>query len=517
MNRHKRRAAGAVLVRRGPLDRPTVIDLGSKLDRKQVAPAWGWKRRDGGRAAHVSVASEYAGTTTQVCGLYPFIAGAGAPAVGVPIGLHMHWREVVCLDPFEWVRAGIVTNPGIGMIAVPGSGKSALIKRLITGLIGLGYRAVILGDIKPEYSPLIEALGGQVIRVGRGLGRINPLDSGAWGSVIAQLDAAGLVEARNSVTAELRGRRLNVLTALCALVRDTAVSNAEELMLGAAIDTLTGRGVTDPTIPDVLSMIRDGATDLIERAEMDPAEYKTASQPLRQTLRVLLEGALQGMFDGPTTTPIDMDARAVSIDISAVAADGDNTAIAAAMLCVWAYGFGMTEATLALADNGLIEQRNYLVVMDELWRALRGSPGLVEKADALTRTNRSKGVAQIMSTHSLKDFEALPTEQDRAKARGFFERCATLIFGGLSAGELDAAAPLVGGWTDGERRMVTSWVEPSSWAGSTVHPGRGKYLIKLGSNVGLPVAMSLVEGEAALYETDSRIIATAQRSTDGKV
>ena len=101
-------------------------------------------------------------------------------------------------------------------------------------------------------------------------------------------------------------------------------------------------------------------------------------------------------------------------------------------------------ATLALSEVGLAPARNYIAFMDELWRALRGAPGLVDRADTLTRVNRQKGMAQIMMTHSLADLDALPTEEDRAKAKGFVERCAVTILGGLPPRELDAvAAPVL--------------------------------------------------------------------------
>ena len=127
---------------------------------------------------------EYQATTTQLCGLFPFVAGSGTPAAGTPVGRHQLWGEVVCLDPLAWLRAGLVTNPGVFVLGQPGTGKSALVKRLVTGAVAFGTKVLILGDTKPDYTPLVRHLGGQVIRIGRGLDRINPLDAGPLGAAL---------------------------------------------------------------------------------------------------------------------------------------------------------------------------------------------------------------------------------------------------------------------------------------------------------------------------------------------
>jgi hypothetical protein len=113
----------------------------------------------------------------KTCGLFPFVAGSGTPTAGTPIGRHQLWGEVVCLDPLAWLRAGLVTNPGVFVLGQPGTGKSALVKRLVTGAAAFGTQVLVLGDTKPDYTPLVRHLGGQVIRIGRGLDRINPLDA----------------------------------------------------------------------------------------------------------------------------------------------------------------------------------------------------------------------------------------------------------------------------------------------------------------------------------------------------
>ena len=463
-----------------------------------VPPAWGWKIPGAGRAAHVAAAPEYQATTTQVCGLFPFTAGSGTPAIGTPVGRHQLFGEVVCLDPLAWLRAGLITNPGEFVLGQPGTGKSTLVKRQLTGAVATGTRVLVLGDTKPDYSMLVEHLGGQVIRVGRGMDRINPLDAGPLGAALRQMSGPDA----QALRWEVRSRRLSLLMALCTLIRGAPITNAEEVILGRAIDLLDDRLTSaQPAVTDVLAVIEQGPDTLRAAARTDtPAGFRDRVADLVFTLDLLCTGSLAGVFDGPTTKPIDLDAPAVSVDISRVGAAGDHL-LTAAMLSTWAHGYAMVDAAAALAEQHLAPRRSYLAVMDELWRALRGAPGLVEYADWLTRLNRAKGMGTIMITHSLADLDALPGEEDRAKARGFVERCAITVMGGLPPRELARVCEITP-LTGPEQELVTSWSAPDSWQPGAKHPGRGKYLIKTGERLGIPVELSLVGAEYDLYDTD---------------
>ena len=467
-----------------------------------LAPAWGWKIPDGGRAVHVAAGPEYQATTTQLCGLFPFVAGSGTPTAGTPVGRHQLWGEVVCLDPLAWLRAGLVTNPGVFVLGQPGTGKSALVKRLVTGAVAVGTTVLILGDTKPDYTLLVRHLGGQVIRIGHGLDKINPLDSGPLGAALRQMSGPAAAQLRW----EVRSRRLSLLMALATLIRETRITNAEEVVLGRAIDLLDDRGTGhgEPTVADVLSVIEAGPEALRSAARAaTPRRYAGRVQDLIFTLDLLCTGSLAGVFDGATSHPINLDSPAVSVDISAVKAAGDKL-LTAAMLCTWSYGFGCVDAASALAGLGAAPRRSYLGVMDELWRALRGAPGLVEHADSLTRLNRARGMASIMITHSLADLDALATEDDRARARGFMDRSAITVLAGLPPRELarvNEITPLTGP----ERALVASWSAPESYQPGARHPGRGKYLIKTGERLGIPVQLSLVGPERELYDTDQAI------------
>lgn len=467
-------------------------------------PMMGWPHRSGGSSPNLPAVSEYQATTTQACGLYPFVTSSKPPSVGTPIGRDQLSGEVVCMDPLAWLRAGLVTNPGMFVLGQPGTGKSTLVKRLVTGSIAAGTRTLILGDTKPDYSDLIAHLGGQVIKIGRGLDRINPLDAGPLGEAISAMDDADAQKLRW----EVRGRRISLLMALCILVREAPITNPEEVLLGTAVDVLDEKLSEEgrqPTVVDVLKIVEEGPAPMRAAARADDkATYDSRVDHLIFTLRLLVTGSLAGVFDSETTKPLDLNSPAVSVDISQVGAAGDKL-LTAAMLCTWSYGFGMVDAASTLADAGLAPKRSYLGVMDELWRALRGAPGLVEYADSLTRLNRSKGMASVMVTHSLADLEALATEEDRAKARGFVDRSAILVMAGLPPRELSRVhqiTPL----TNPEQQLVASWSSPDSWQPGARHPGRGKYMIKTGAErLGIPVQMALTRDEQRLYDTDQKM------------
>jgi hypothetical protein len=253
-------------------------------------------------------------------------------------------------------------------------------------------------------------------------------------------------------------------------------------------------------VPDVLAAVVRGGDALVHAAQVPAAGYEQETTRLRQTLYGLVEGPLKGVFDGPTSTPLDLDAPAVCVDLSGVTAAGD-TLMAAAMLATWSYGHAMIEASVALARLGLAPPRRFLAVLDEMWRALRGSTALVDQADALTRVYRHKAVGHLMLTHSLDDLAAVGTDADRAKARGFLDRCGITVLTAMSERELSEIGRLRR-LTGRERATVQSWSSATSWAPGGKHYGRGKYLIKAGDRVGIPVEMSLVGDEAQLYDTD---------------
>ena len=465
---------------------------------RHVGPAWGWKGVGAGRAAHVEAGALFQATTVQACGLYPFVQGSGAPREGIPVGRHMLTGETVCLELLSWQQAGLTTNTGALLLGQPGVGKSAIVKRMATGSTAIGIPFFNPGDVKGEYASLTQHLEGQVVRVGRGLTRINPLAGGA----LAQAAQLASGETRQALLDESNARRLACLTALATVVRkDKPITEGENVVLAEAVNLLVDRdpGV-DPTIPDVLAAINEAPEHLRGVVyATDEAGYREETKNIAWTLTRLCGrgGELSGIFDGQSTTRLDFSGP-VNVDISAIAAQSDDV-VAAAMICSWAWGFGQLDAQAALGLS-----TNRLIIMDEMWRCLRAAPGLVEKADSLTRLNRAMGVATLMVTHTLQDLESLATEADRSKARGFIDRCGVTIMGALPKRELakvSEVAPL----TSAEVDLVSGWSAPPSWTVGVRHPGRGKYLIKTGERLGIPIALAFVGNEHTLYDTDQAV------------
>lgn len=475
---------------------------GNVEDRRmgQPAPVRGWRGPGNGRIAHVDTGSVYLGTTTQLAGLFPFIQAAGLPSTGVPMGRDLLTAELVCLDPPGWVGK-LTSNPGVWVQASPGVGKSAIAKRLMTGLCALGYLALNPGDPKGEYSPVVRGLGGQVVRIGRGLDRINPLDSGPLGRELPRLG----VERQEQLSIEVAARRSELLVALLATPHglDRRPNAHERFALEQVVRLLTAAhaGGDDPLIPDVVRVLRDPPAKLLAALKADDSSVAwRITAEVTFALENLCSGPLGGLFDGPTTTPLDLSSPAMSVDLSALLSTGDHV-VAAGMLATWAYTYGALDAAAALG----ISHRPMVIPLDEMWRALRAGTGMVDSFDSLTRLNRAKGAVTLMITHSLRDLEALPSEADRAKAAGLMERCDTLILGASSPKELHAVAerkPLTGE----EIRLVSSWATPVGTAVDGLdqpHPGRGKMLIKIGHRIGVPTQLMLTPAELALYDTDA--------------
>lgn len=473
----------------------------------QRPPMRGWIGRGRGQSVYVQQADEWRGTTVQVCGMWPFAIGTGTPMVGVPLGRHIHTGATLCCDPISWFqRAKLISNPSAFVLGKPGLGKSTLVRRMATGLAGYGVMPLVLGDLKPDYVDLIEAMGGQIITLGRGRGYLNVLDPGEATEAAERLRASGHEKEAAQVMADAHGRRHTMVSALLTILRSAPPTDREETIIDRSLKWLDAHHEGVPVLGDLLRVVQDGPEEVraVALDRGDDNRYKAITEDLEASLIGLVGGGRLGeTFSRQTTNPMRRDAPVV-YDVSAID-DSEMDLQAATLLACWSAGFGTVNVANALADAGLEPRRHYFVILDELWRALRAGRGMVDRVDALTRLNRQRGVGMAMISHTMSDLLALASEEDRMKARGFVERSGMVICGGLPSAEmpqLTAAVP----FSEAEQGLLIGWQDPPAWdpaAGQEADPpGRGKFLVKVGGRPGIPVNVQLTDVEKSINDTN---------------
>lgn len=475
----------------------------------QRPPMRGWLGRGRGQSSYLQAADEWRGTTVQVCGMWPFSIGTGTPMVGVPMGRHIYTGATLCCDPVSWFqRAKLISNPSAFFLGKPGLGKSTAVRRMATGLAGYGVMPLVLGDLKPDYVDLIEALDGQVITLGRGRGHLNILDPGEATEAADRLREAGFEKEASQVLADAHGRRHTMVSALLTILRSEPPTDREETILDRALKYLDAHHDGVPILGDLLRVVQEGPPELraVALDRGDDVRYQSITENLEASLIGLTGGGRLGeTFAHHTTNPMRRDAPVV-YDVSAID-DSEMDLQAATLLACWSAGFGTVNVANALADAGLEPRRHYFVVLDELWRALRAGKGMVDRVDALTRLNRTRGVGMAMVSHTMSDLLSLPTEEDRMKARGFVERSGMVICAGLPAAEmpqLTAAVP----FSEAEQELLIGWQDPPTWdpktGGESDPPGLGHFLVKVGGRPGIPIRVQLTSTEKSINDTNKR-------------
>lgn len=469
----------------------------------------GWAGEGGGAMTTFPAPREWRGTSRQVCGLWPFSIGDGTPMDGVPLGDSFTTGASLADDMMTAFELGKIRAAAALILGLNGLGKSKLVHRLCIGQAAFGMLPWFLGDVKGEHAELTNRLEGIVFRMGPGQGGINPLDVGAARAAITALEAAGHHQLAREIRESAHTRRVSILAALISLVRDGAAPEPHETtILGAAIRHLDTHHPGAPVMAELLALVRhptDGLrTAAVDRGSMD--RYREKTEHLEEALVALDAGGQFGdTFAGHTTLTLEMN-KPVCFDISGI--DDSHPALrAAVMTAIWSYGFGAIDAANALADAGIAPQRNYLIVLDEMWQALRSGAGIVDRLDALTRLNRALGVAQLFITHSISDFYALDNPADIQKAKEFINRSGLLFIGGIPDTELPGLTQVVD-LSEQERARLKSWNQPGPYDPATGNygdpPGRGCFLLKAGSAPGIPFRLRLTPTERTLTDTNAR-------------
>ena len=393
-------------------------------------------------------------TSAHLQAAYPFVAEGGLPCTRVYVGRDLFGSSFV-FDPWQLYQQRIITGLNMLVLGMIGRGKSALIKSLVLRSVLHGIRGVVF-DVKGEYARLAQALGCPPVRLAPGGAvRLNPLDPRS-----SLREQAELVEAL-AATALSRPLRAEERTAL-----ELALTQARQRCGGEA------------TLPQVVAALLDPTPDMAAAIHTSAEAMAASCREAALELRRLCDGALAGMFDGPTTAGVDFTAPLVVVDLSAVY---HSPALPVVMTCVAAW----LQTALGSDDS------HRMVVLDESWRMFSHLP-IAAWMQQSFKLSRASGTMNVLVMHRLSDLAsagAAGSHQVRL-AEGLLADTETRVVYGQPSSEVDKARELLG-LSDTEAKLLP-------------HLPRGQALWKVGSRSFL-VEHRLSAGELALVDTDARM------------
>jgi hypothetical protein len=355
--------------------------------------------------------------------VYPFVAEGGLGGRGPLIGRDLLGGSF-CFDPWDLYRQGLLTNPNVIVLGQVGRGKSTLVKSLIWRQVAWGRQAWIV-DPKGEYGPLARACGAIPLRLAPGGSiRLNPLDL-----AVGQAGSAG--RSGPDPIAEAIRRRTELACSLAASSLGRVLSPPERTAVELAVRGTVARG-GEPTLPGLVQAMLDPDPELAATVRTDAPGLAQDGRLVALELRRLVEGDLAGMFDGPTSPGLKLDAPVVALDLSAVFA---SPALAVLMTCAT----GWLQAVLARGGGP-----KRLVVVDEAWAVLHDL-ATARWLQATFKLARAVGVANVAVVHRVSDLRAAGAagSVQQRLAEGLLADVETRVVFGQAASEAESTRQLL--------------------------------------------------------------------------
>lgn len=351
-------------------------------------------------------------TTRHAQAIYPFTASVGLGGRGAFIGRDSG-GGAFCFDPWVLYGEGTLDDPNAIVIGKLGQGKSALIKTLLWRMLLFGRRAFVL-DVKREYGPLCQAVGVAPIALVPGGGvRLNPLSS--------RSEEHAQVELLRAITA----------TAIGAPITQPEAAGLREALRVVRLRT------ADPTLPDIAAIMFAPPAEMADRLRTSSEQLAGDVRRAALALQDLCEGPLRGMFDGPTTSGLDLDARLLVIDLHAVR---DSPAVGILMACATAW-----MSALVARMSGRPTQERLINVADESWKIIQ-HPGLGEWFQANFKLARQFGVMNLVVLHKLTDLHAAGDAGSRVAriAEGLIADASTRVIYHQDESQIELTRDLLG-------------------------------------------------------------------------
>jgi type IV secretory pathway VirB4 component len=351
-------------------------------------------------------------TTRHAQAVYPFTAAGGLGGRGAFIGRDSN-GAAFCFDPWLLYGDGALDDPNAIVIGKLGQGKSALVKTLLWRMLLFGRRAFVL-DVKREYGPLCAAAGVTPISLSPGGGvRLNPL--------AARPEEHAQIELLRAIATTAVGEPINQL---------------EAAALREALRTVR-RHSPEPTLPAIAAVLFTPPAAMADALETTPVRLADEARRAALAIQDLCEGPLRGIFDGPTTPGLNLDAKLLVLDLHAVR---DSPAVGILMACASAW----MGALLARAAERPGRDR-LISVADESWKIIQHT-GLGEWFQSNFKLARQFGVMNLVVLHKLGDLQAAGDDGSRAAriAEGLIADASTRIIFHQDESQVELTRRLLG-------------------------------------------------------------------------
>ncbi|HTW11558.1 MAG TPA: ATP-binding protein [Solirubrobacteraceae bacterium] len=361
-------------------------------------------------------------TTRHAQAIYPFTAAGGLGGRGAFIGRDAA-GGAFCFDPWVLYEQGVLDDPNAIVIGKLGQGKSALVKTLLWRMLLFGRRAFVL-DVKREYGPLCKAVGVRPVSLSPGGGvRLNPL--------AARPEEHAQIELLRAIATTAIGEPLDQL---------------EAGALREALRTVRRRE-REPTLPQIAAVMFAPTAEMAAALQTTPELLAADSRRAALALQDLCEGPLHGIFDGPTTPGLDLDAKLLVLDLHAVR---DSPAVGILMACATAWMGAQLARTAEQPDRARM-----INVADESWKIIQ-HPGLGEWFQSNFKLARQFGVMNLVVLHKLGDLQAAGDAGSRAAriAEGLIADASTRIVYHQDESQVQSTRELLG-LSATEARLLT--------------------------------------------------------------
>lgn len=321
-------------------------------------------------------------STGQAQAVYLPTAAPGLGDSGVIIGREVYSGKGYIYDPFQ-LYGQQLPAPHWLVLGESGNGKSALEKTYVLRQLRFRDRQVVVLDAQGEdgageWNLIAEQLGITPVRLDPMAAlehaiRLNPLDPA--------ITATGQLALLRTIIEVAMGHGLNERSGFALKVAHAQV-----------VETVTPETAgRQPILSDIVERLRHPRPESALAMNVAPEDVRAWGLDVALVLDRLVDGDLRGMFDGPTTVGIDLDAPLTVFDLSHIDRNSIAMPILMAIVGVW------LEHTWIRPDR---KKRIFLV--EEAWHIIN-SPFVAQLFQRLLKFGRRLGLSFVAVVHHLSD------------------------------------------------------------------------------------------------------------------